>query len=945
MPILDKPISRAEYYAKRYDVAKSKEAERKMQEESTTYQVSQGQIVGGVSKAPELQTAREKAIKSQVESGLVSTKEGVMYSGKPIQVQRQIERPYQATTSVYGSQYDTSIKRDVLGREIRTQFSVPGTKARDTFKGRAKSVYTAEKRLILESPYSPAMYVSRGYKTFKKGVGLGLATTLEYVNVLEGERPYTKSELETIKRYGRGAVDVQASLTSGYVGGYVLGGASASYPRFKKVISSKPVYFGSAILTGVSLGAGYASSKEKGLFIAKSGAGLIGGIGGFKQGYKKFDLINRDVKISRPKLTYSEQETTSRLKYSRLIETDKDFISSKRVGLIDVTKTIKPIDLIFTQKITGGATGIRKTFLYEGGRYGVIEKYEVPKIFGGKRTVVKEFTPIDSSRVKESAFVLEAYTFKGKGEKILPLMEGVVGYPRQSLSVVGRKFETSQRLKPREKIEVYGETAKKMRFVELELEGGRVRVPGTLKALKSLLKGTPEERYLGSVKKTGWEKNLISQYRGTVYSRKKPEGILDLEESFIIKGDIPGTKSTMKSFVRNIRETSGRRDKYSRAESVVKIRKKYGGGSLIFEEGISQRVSLRKPYVREVEKKPVIVARVTGTSIGYAQTVKGTRAIPVFGKKTYIDKLIAQRGEVYEIKYPSQLSETFVKQKIKIRGNPLSESVAKGRYYDYSTYMDIGKPPKFVKMFGSKRGQLSVLEYQQIQQVKPERIEFELKRSSITSSPYSLKDIVMPTRFNIPSRAIYPKIISRERTDAVPRLEYSPILRTESKSLSKLISSPIEGQISEGRTERLSISRTRQRLELRSELNQRQELVTRTKGYYETPSKIKFTRPIFKVPPFRPPIFIPQAGIYMRIKARPKSSVSSFKMSKGFSFKPSKRRLDILPSLGEVFKFEASGREAIKPRKTKKIKRIFEEQYFGKGSFNIPIPVFQKQKF
>jgi hypothetical protein len=74
-------------------------------------------------------------------------------------------------------------------------------------------------------------------------------------------------------------------------------------------------------------------------------------------------------------------------------------------------------------------------------------------------------------------------------------------------------------------------------------------------------------------------------------------------------------------------------------------------------------------------------------------------------------------------------------------------------------------------------------------------------------------------------------------------------------------------------------------------------------------------------------------------------SVPKLRLSSSFDFVSRPRKFDILPSLREVFVYEAlTGKEARKPRKTKAIKSLFESQYFGRGNFNVSIPVFQNQK-
>ena len=340
-----------------------------------------------------------------------------------------------STTTIYGMTFKKNVEDDSIKQFFQDY---------DTYDKNANT-----KSNISKSPYNPLMYVKRGANTFKVATGLGLATTLQYGKVISGQETYSEEQLKTISNFGRNVVEVQTSVTGGYVGGYVLGGTVASYPGVKSVISSKPFVYSSAVMTGAGFGYGYSKAENKGLFTAKFVGGFVGGIGGYKRGFAEYDPLNPDLKLSNPKLSYSERETISRLKTNRLIETNNDFVVSKRIGSIDVTKEVKPLEFKFTQKISGRAKGQRSTFVSSEGEVGIIDRYSYPRIFGGKQQIVREYTPIIANNPKMLAFDYEAYAF-GKKNKIINLAEGVVEYPKPSFYV--GKGEASPKLRLKQKV-------------------------------------------------------------------------------------------------------------------------------------------------------------------------------------------------------------------------------------------------------------------------------------------------------------------------------------------------------------------------------------------------------------------------------------------------------------------------------------------------------------
>jgi len=89
--------------------------------------------------------------------------------------------------------------------------------------------------------------------------------------------------------------------------------------------------------------------------------------------------------------------------------------------------------------------------------------------------------------------------------------------------------------------------------------------------------------------------------------------------------------------------------------------------------------------------------------------------------------------------------------------------------------------------------------------------------------------------------------------------------------------------------------------------------------------------------------------IQERRKNKPKLLRKTFKPLKfklDLNIRESKRKYDILPSLMNVFEYESrTGKEAIKPKKTKKVKRQFEAQLYGRNIYGSPIPVLQMQRF
>lgn len=85
--------------------------------------------------------------------------------------------------------------------------------------------------------------------------------------------------------------------------------------------------------------------------------------------------------------------------------------------------------------------------------------------------------------------------------------------------------------------------------------------------------------------------------------------------------------------------------------------------------------------------------------------------------------------------------------------------------------------------------------------------------------------------------------------------------------------------------------------------------------------------------------FVPPLIVFKFPKSRKVSSRKKRIFSKPLELSDSKRRLNILPSLREVFIYESkTGRPAPSPKKTKRIRSLFESQYFGRGNFNAVIP-------
>ena len=103
--------------------------------------------------------------------------------------------------------------------------------------------------------------------------------------------------------------------------------------------------------------------------------------------------------------------------------------------------------------------------------------------------------------------------------------------------------------------------------------------------------------------------------------------------------------------------------------------------------------------------------------------------------------------------------------------------------------------------------------------------------------------------------------------------------------------------------------------------------------------KYKQFTPLIEVPK------IPLLDERFRLKKKEKKSkkTKSFSSSFKFNAKTPKTKLRILPSLRNVFIYEQSGKEAIMPIATKKVKRDFESQLYGRNIFGSPIPVRQKQ--
>lgn len=844
------------------------------------------------------QRAEERKIKLAEENkNIFINAQGQGFSQNPDTVITSVEaKPFQKSVVTYASGR-TEQKEPLLeryGSFYTVSESIPDTrsKSRKYYEENIKSpIVKFGSRFEERFPITTDIFrfekkiVSlpiEGANIVRSGVGEGLATTLQYSRKFQNKPLYSDVQLTAIRNYGKNVFDIQVATTTSSVGGYILGGASASYPVVKSVISSKPFIYGSSIVTGVGLAYGYSKTENKGKFIVSSVASFYGSMSGFKQGFAKYDPLNPDIMLSKPKLTYSEREITTRLKTNRLIETNKDYISSKRVGLVDITKETRPLEFKFTQKISGRAIGQRSTFVYEDNSYGIIDRYSTTKIFGGRQQVVREYTPIKSLNPKQLAFEYEAYSF-GSKDKIYSLASGVVEYPKPKITF-----------------------------------------------------GTPTYEPINFQPKSG---------------------VYDVELSNVkVKGVSPSSKSSLKQYISTIEQSTSRNVKYSYSTSITKLRKSVGEGSFVYTKGFSQRVSLYKPYTRIISVEPKFVVTPTGSYIGTVENVVGTRNIPVFGQKIYIDKMLMSNNVLVQTKYPSQLSESFIKTRVRVYGNPLKELSTPSSFYSSESYYSRDTSSTWSKLLASKKAESSLFNPELIGS-NINRVQIPLKKVGSISPSSSLSNLYSPTNIKSLYQVYAIPIASIDKTNVptistssnLSNIKVSSIIPSSKSSIksSSYIDYNIDNVV---KTSSSIISKTETRTKSRVRQELRQETLVRQESKQELNRSNIYTSRFSFITPKKPIVATP-------IISNPRWIIPKVNVKSGFTSKfsrsspkllpkTSKQRLFILPSLKNVFIYEAqTGKEAIMPIKTKKVKSAFESQYFGRNIYGSPIPVYQKQKY
>ena len=345
--------------------------------------------------------------------------------------------------------------------------------------------------------------------------------------------------------------------------------------------------------------------------------------------------------------------------------------------------------------------------------------------------------------------------------------------------------------------------------------------------------------------------------------------------------------------------------------------------------------------------QPKYIVTAKNRYIGTSESVEGQRNIPAYGNKLYIDKMITKNGALNQAKFPSQYSETLIKNRIRVYGNPLNElSPSNIKIYSLDKYYSMNRPSTISKLLSSKRGSLAPPQLEKpksnyIQVAKPTRI--------YPSVQSSLSNINTPSNVRVSTRLMS---FNTNNLDNAPVSSITPSYR----SINNNINSPITNMKRDNNFDynvksnfridsaikSASATRSSTKQNLKQNLEMRQELRQDVRNDIKYKMNFKTSAPVRPIPI---PIALPKLYRFPNFKAK-SFKVKLPKFNLRLSTKKSKERLDILPSLRNVIVYEGlTGKEAKKPKKTRRVKRDFETQLYGQDVFGSPIPVYQKQKY
>jgi len=287
MPILDRPISRAEYYASRYDKLTPKEKkarkellelQRKGYDTSSIAYDDKGQ---GYSIAPEVLKQQQELSNTE---GTFKDEQGKGYSQNPDTVPKKITRGQyglQTTTYFSGRRETTSPYKtvNIYGREIeppkpvdtRTSFS-------EKFKRRfpvTTDIFKFEKKI--------ASLPGRGLNIVRSAAQEGAVNRFQTAKFTWGGGQLTPKEESNIRSVTGGFFDVQKGATLAYVGAKAGGDIlSKASPGMIKFVTSKPVSYSLTGLYVAGTAKNVIESDNKFLTLAKAGTeyyGMSKGVG------------------------------------------------------------------------------------------------------------------------------------------------------------------------------------------------------------------------------------------------------------------------------------------------------------------------------------------------------------------------------------------------------------------------------------------------------------------------------------------------------------------------------------------------------------------------------------------------------------------------------------------------------------------------------------------